>query len=86
MYVFIERIFYVDIFKCALQHFIGDFARLLYGAVHNLFLMQQVEFTGAPRTEWVKPDHNTGNFILLALHVPFSLPLHFAAIYVQSTT
>ena len=26
------------------------FARLLYGAVHNL-LMKQVEFTGAPRTE-----------------------------------
>ena len=23
--------------KCALQHFVGDFARLLYGAVHNLF-------------------------------------------------
>ena len=27
----------MDIFKCALQHFVGDFARLLYGAVHNLF-------------------------------------------------
>ena len=26
----------MDIFKCALQHFVGDFARLLYGAVHNL--------------------------------------------------
>jgi len=24
-------------FKCALQHFVGDFARLLYGAAHNLF-------------------------------------------------
>ena len=33
---FISHIFYVDIFKCALQHFVGDFARLLYGAVHNL--------------------------------------------------
>ena len=31
------RIFYVHIFKCALQHLVGDFARLLYGAVHNLF-------------------------------------------------
>ena len=27
----------MDIFKCALQHFVGDFPRLLYGAVHNLF-------------------------------------------------
>ena len=26
----------MDIFKLALQHFVGDFARLLYGAVHNL--------------------------------------------------
>ena len=34
---FIERIFYMDIFKCVLQRFVGDFARLLYGAVHNLF-------------------------------------------------
>ena len=29
----------LDIFKCALQHFVGDFARLLYCAVHNLFLI-----------------------------------------------
>ena len=28
---------WILIFKCALQHFVGDFARLLYGAVHNLF-------------------------------------------------
>ena len=32
----------MDIFKCALQHFVGDFARLLYGAVHNLFNMKDV--------------------------------------------
>ena len=41
----------------------GTFARLLYGAVNNLFLMLQVEFTGAPRTEWLMPDHNAGNFM-----------------------
>ena len=34
---FISRIFYMEIFKSALQHFVGDFSRLLYGAVHNLF-------------------------------------------------
>ena len=28
---------WILIFKSALQHFVGDFARLLYGAVHNLF-------------------------------------------------
>ena len=27
----------MDIFKCVLQHFVGDFARLLYGALHNIF-------------------------------------------------
>ena len=27
---FIWRIFYMEIFKCALQHFVGDFARLLF--------------------------------------------------------
>ena len=27
----------MDIFNCPLQHSVGDFARLLYGAVHNLF-------------------------------------------------
>ena len=46
----------MDIFKCTLQHFVGDFARQLYGAVHNL-LMQQVEITGAPITEWMMPDN-----------------------------
>ena len=29
--------FLMDIFKCALQHFVGDFAGLLYSAVCNLF-------------------------------------------------
>ena len=36
-YLFIQCIFYMDIFKCVLQHFVGGFARLLYGALHNLF-------------------------------------------------
>ena len=30
----------MDIFKCVLQHFVGDFARLLYGAVHKLFIVR----------------------------------------------
>ena len=38
---------------------VGDFARLLYGAVHNLFDVTDVVFTGAPRhMQWVMPDHN----------------------------
>ena len=40
-----------SIFKCTLQHFVVDFARLLYGVVHNLFNSNTVEFKGAPRTE-----------------------------------
>ena len=31
--------------------------------------MKQVEFTGAPRTEWVMPDQNTGNFITSSLWI-----------------
>ena len=27
----------MDIFKCVLERFVGDFVRLLYGAVHNRF-------------------------------------------------
>ena len=51
----------MDIFKCALQHFVGDFARQLDGAVHNLF--------NAPKTEWVMPDHNSGNFMPYSTHI-----------------
>ena len=58
----------MDIFKCALQHFVGDFARLLYGAVHNLFNVTS-SIHSVPRTERVMPDHNTGNFM------PYSLRL-----------
>ena len=32
-------------------------------AQFTIFLVQQVEFTGAPRTERVMPDHNTGNLM-----------------------
>jgi len=33
------------------------------------FLVQQVEFTGAPRTERVMPDHNTGNLMPYSLRI-----------------
>ena len=32
-------------------------------AQFTIFLVQPVEFTGAPRTERVMPDHNTGNLM-----------------------
>ena len=59
----------MNIFKCALQHFVGDFARRSFMAQFTIFFMQQVEFTGAPRTEWVMPDHNTGNFMPYSLRI-----------------
>ena len=38
-------------------------------AQFTIFLVQQVEFTGAPRTERVMPDHNTGNLMLYSLRI-----------------
>ena len=35
----------------------------------QFFLVQQVEFTGAPRTERVMPDHNTGNLMPYSLRI-----------------
>ena len=36
---FIWRIFYMDIFKCVLQHFVGDFAKRSFMAQFTIFLM-----------------------------------------------
>jgi len=38
-------------------------------AQFTIFLVQQVEFTGAPRTEQVMPDHNTGNLMPYSLRI-----------------
>ena len=56
--VLIERIFYVDTFKCALQHFVGDFARLLYGAVNNLFnVTSRIHRCPQNRMSDARPQH-----------------------------
>ena len=52
--------FLCGIIKCALQHFVGDFARLLYGAVHNLFYVTSI-IHRCPQNRM--SDHNTGNFM-----------------------
>ena len=49
-------------------------------AQFTIFLVQQVEFTGAPRTERVMPDHNTGNLMPYSLWIVcgfFNLPQLF---------
>ena len=38
-------------------------------AQFTILLVQQVEFTGAPRTERVMPDHNTGNLMPYSLRI-----------------
>ena len=50
----------MDVFKYALQDFVGDFSQTALWRSSDL-LIQQVEITGVPRTEWVMPDHNTRN-------------------------
>ena len=48
----------MDIFKCALQHFVGDFARLLYGAVHNLFnVTSSIDRCPQNRMSDARPQH-----------------------------
>ena len=60
----------MDTFKCALQHFVGDFCQTaLWRSSQSFFLMYQVEFTGAPRREWVMPDYNTGKFMPYSLRI-----------------
>ena len=46
----------MNIFRCLYKTLRGTFAR-------------QVEFTGAPRTEWVRPYHNTGNSMPYSLRI-----------------
>ena len=48
----------MDIFKCALQHFVGDFARLLYGSVHNLFnVTSRIHRCPQNRMSDARPQH-----------------------------
>ena len=48
----------MDIFKCALQHFVGDFARLLYGTVHNLFnVTSRIQRCPQNRMSDARPQH-----------------------------
>ena len=58
----------MDIFKCALQHFVGDFSQTRLWRSSRSFIWK-VDITGAPRTEWVIPDHNTGESMPYYLRV-----------------
>ena len=56
---------YVHIFKYALQHLVGDFARLLYGAVHNLFsATTSIHRCPQNRTSDARPQHRELNALL----------------------
>ena len=76
---------YTHSFQSAVQiiemHLYSAFSTCIYSnALYNTlwgtlpdcfttFLVQQVEFTGAPRTERVMPDHNTGNLMPYSLRI-----------------
>ena len=73
---FIKRIFYIDIFKCTLQHFVGDFARLLYGAVHNLFsVTSRIHRCPQNRMSDGRPQHQELHVLVGVGCVFFSMPL-----------
>ena len=54
------------IYKHALQHFMGDFARLLYGAVHKLF-----NVTRCPQNRMsdARPQHQEFHALLFTISV-----------------
>ena len=48
----------MDIFKCALQHFVEDFSRLLCGSVHNLFsVTSRIHRCPQNRINDARPQH-----------------------------
>ena len=56
----------MDIFKCALQHFVGDFAKLLYGAVLNLFnATSRIHRSPQNIMSDAKPQHRELHVLLL---------------------
>ena len=62
--------FLCGIIKCALQHFVGDFARLPYGAVHNLFdVTSSIHRCPQKRMSDARPQHRE----LHALPLPTSV-------------
>ena len=51
--------------KCALQHFVGNFARLLYGAVHNLFYVtSRIHRCPQNRMSDARPQHQERHALL----------------------
>ena len=56
--------------KCALQHFMGDFARLLYGAVHNLFnVTSSIHRCPQNTLSDARPQHRELHAVLFAFSV-----------------
>ena len=56
----------MDIFKCVLQHFVGVFARLLYGAVHDLFnVRSRIHRSTQSRMSDARPQHRELHALLL---------------------
>ena len=56
--------------KCALQHFVWDFARLLYGAVHNLFnVTSSIHRCPQNRMSDARPQHRELHALLFSTSV-----------------
>ena len=62
--------FLCGIIKCALQHFVEDFARLLYGAVHNLFdVTSSIHRCPQNRMSDARPQHRELHALLFPTSV-----------------
>ena len=61
MVMHLYSVFSMCIYSNALYNTLWGTLPDCFMAQFTIFFVQQVEFTGAPRTEQVMPDHNTGN-------------------------
>ena len=69
MVMYLYSAFSMWIYWNALYNTLRGTLPACFMAQFTMFFMQQVEFTGAPRTEWGMPDNKTGNFMPYFLRI-----------------
>ena len=69
MVMYLYSAFSMWIYSNALYNTLWGTLPGCFMAQFTIHCMKQVEFTGAPKTESVMPDHNTGNFMPYSLRI-----------------
>ena len=61
----------MNIFKCVLQHFVGDFARCSFMTQFTTFFNVRSRIHWGPQNKMNLPDHNTGIFMAYSLRIVY---------------